>query len=114
MGPNTPVVTRIPACAFASALWCNGGEPVYVRVNPEDAEQDPIQDVQHHWLKQGWDALEPLVQEAEQLRWLRDPASTRRASEATSNRRLPAVPAQAAKWQKRYQDILHSLRTPRT
>jgi NAD-dependent SIR2 family protein deacetylase len=35
VGPNTPIVTRIPACAFASAVAANGGSVMYLRVNPD-------------------------------------------------------------------------------
>jgi hypothetical protein len=38
VGPNTPVVTRIPAVAFASALAAAGGAAVYLRVNPDPPE----------------------------------------------------------------------------
>ncbi len=67
VGPNTPVVTRIPAAAFASALAAARGHAVYVRVNPdppEHASQNPQGDPRHlafTRLRAKWDVLEPLV-----------------------------------------------------
>merc|ERR1719231_1932054 len=34
VGPNTPIVTRIPTCAFASAVAAGGGRATYLRLNP--------------------------------------------------------------------------------
>jgi len=38
VGANTPVVTRLPASAFASALAASGGAATYLRVNPDTPE----------------------------------------------------------------------------
>jgi O-acetyl-ADP-ribose deacetylase (regulator of RNase III)/NAD-dependent SIR2 family protein deacetylase len=67
VGPNTPVVTRIPACAFASAVALSGGSAAYVRINPdppEGASENPSERVRFHRFRQTWAALEPLVQAA--------------------------------------------------
>ena len=65
VGPNTPIVTRIPACAFASAVQANGGRAVYVRLNPdapEGSRHNPADGVAFWRIRQTWRALEPLVQ----------------------------------------------------
>ena len=43
VGPNTPVVTSIPATAFASALAAKGGTATYLRVNPDPPKVDKRQ-----------------------------------------------------------------------
>jgi NAD-dependent SIR2 family protein deacetylase len=115
VGPNTPIVTRIPACAFASAVRANGGRPVYLRVNPdapERADENPDDSVTFCRVRQTWRALEPLVDAVVPLR-------SQRAQRATANEPscstagINADPQAAALWRRRYHQVLLSLRTPR-
>eukprot|EP00040_Diaphanoeca_grandis_P005673 m.33965 g.33965 ORF g.33965 m.33965 type:complete len:379 (+) comp16908_c0_seq1:245-1381(+) len=74
VGGNTPIVTRIPASAFASAVGAAGGNVTYFRLNPEpphdhDADQDPVgANVKFYRWEAKWDAMEGLVEEATSLR----------------------------------------------
>jgi len=123
VGANTPIVTRIPACAFASAVQANGGRAAYLRVNPDPPEgrrQNPADGVAFHRWRQTWRALGPLVDAVLKLRRGSDAAA------ATDAARAPATaPPQSdeppvvqpggdtALWQSYYRDILASLHTPR-
>ena len=120
VGPNTPIVTRIPACAFASALEAAGGASTYIRINPDAPEgprENPARGVAFYRWRQPWAALEPLV--AATVARRRDPAqrgrARQRAEAAAAAAKASASPeSQAvATWQGRYRDILLSLRTPR-
>lgn len=80
VGPNTPVVTRIPACSFANAVQAGGGSVVYLRVNPDKPEQgrneNPLPSVKFVRWRQSWTCLEPLVNRV---------VSIRRASQSTGD-----------------------------
>jgi len=111
VGPNTPVVTRIPACAFASAVRANGGSPTYVRINPDPPEgprEYPDESVHFHRVRQPWTALLPLTEAV---------VARRTAGEAGAPAPPPSTadadPATAALWQQRYRELLLSLHTPR-
>jgi hypothetical protein len=113
VGPNTPVVTRIPACAFASALKANGGEPAYLRVNPDPPEgpsENPSRDVRFYKIQESWSALKPLLEQVISLR------TGRRGAEALTQiaSEEKEVQEQAKVWQRRYHEILESLRRPRS
>ena len=119
VGPNTPVVTRVPACAFASALGAAGGAPTYIRINPDPPEaprENPARGVAFYRWRQPWAALAPLV--AATVARRQDPAQRERArrqaaaAEASGNG-AAEEPHAVATWQGRYRDILLSLRTPR-
>ena len=126
VGPNTPIVTRVPAAAFASAVSANGGKAVYVRVNPGQPEQpepaghNPVGDnvALHRWAT-GWRGVKPVIDEATALRRGDGSAGTPRTAAnpaatiaETKRRRVAADPAAAKKHQARYTAILESLRTP--
>jgi len=124
VGGNTPIVTRIPACAFASAVHSNGGRVSYLRINPDPPErggQNPVDGVRFHRWRMGWRALETLAPAVAKLRtehkvahtlapsteppW--DSAQAEHASELLHSQ-------EALLWKKSYHDILESLRTPRS
>jgi len=124
VGPNTPVVTRIPACAFASALQANSGRPTYLRFNPDPPEgprENPDESVPFYRWRQSWAALEPLVDQAVRARSSGSSSSSaasasgERAGETAEQEPSQAeeVDAEAAMWQQRYRGLLLSLRTPR-
>lgn len=123
VGPNTPIVTRVPAAAFASAVSANGGKAVYVRVNPgqpEPAGHNPVGDnVAFHRWSTGWRAVKPVLDEATALRRAsaagtpRSPADPAATAVETKRRRAAADPAAAKEFQAQYTEILESLRTPR-
>jgi NAD-dependent SIR2 family protein deacetylase len=114
VGPNTPVVTRIPACAFASALKANGGQPAYLRVNPDPPEgpsENPSREVPFFKLQEPWRAMKPLLEEVISLRAGRAAKAT---STHASDSEAKEVQEQAKVWQQRYHSILESLRRPRS
>jgi len=99
---------EIPACAFASAVKANGGEPVYLRINPDHPEgprENPATCVPFYRWQESWTALKPLVDAVLKLR----------RSAPAPNDTPAAAPhkTMAQWWQQRYYDILLSLRTPR-
>ena len=116
VGRNTPIVTRVPACAFASALKANGGTPTYLRVNPDPPEgtrnEYPIEGVSFHRWRDTWAALAPLADAAVALR-AAPPAAGERAPRAAQTGGASQPRREAAQWQQRYREILLSLRTPR-
>jgi len=137
VGPNTPVVTRTPAAAFATALGTAGGAVTFVRVNPDRAEEDygPRGDIPqasgvayYRW-RAGWDALKPMLDAATVAR-----AARRAGEQDKEGQRVEHVvtitgvgaPGSAAEggedaervvearqWQERYHRMMQSLRTPR-
>jgi NAD-dependent SIR2 family protein deacetylase len=117
VGPNTPIVTRIPAAAFASALHCNGGQAVYLRVNPdepEDARENPVAGVNFQRWQQSWTVLQPLLAAVTSLRAEAKSRSQDESKKQTSS--APVSPNQrrvVSQWQQKYRDILLSLYTPR-
>ena len=116
VGRNTPVVTRVPACAFASALKANGGTPTYLRVTPDPPEgtrnEYPIEGVSFHRWRDTWAALAPLADAAVALR-AAPPAAGERAPRAAQVGGASQPRREAVQWQQRYREILLSLRTPR-
>jgi O-acetyl-ADP-ribose deacetylase (regulator of RNase III)/NAD-dependent SIR2 family protein deacetylase len=111
VGPNTPIVTRIPACAFASALAANRGRAAYVRVSPDPPEgprENPSESVAFHRLRETWEVLEPLVAAAVRARRAR--SDEERGEEDAAP--VGGDPHEAAAWAQRYRDILQSLRRP--
>jgi len=121
VGPNTPIVTRIPACAFASAVQANGGRAVYLRINPdapEGARENPARGVAFSRWRQTWRALDPLAAQVAALRAAAAartaPAPAAEAPAAVSAGESREGPRQdAATWQRRYHQILESLHTRR-
>ena len=128
VGPNTPVVTRIPAAAFASALVAAGGRCSYVRVNPDSPEppsQNPHGDpdrLQFTRLREPWDCLESIVAATVQMRAQQGGAAdaadaaggTSETSETSGSAQTtaPSVDEGAvAMWKERYVDIFQSLQT---
>jgi len=117
VGPNTPVVTRIPACAFASALAAGGGSPVYLRINPDPPEgprQGPATGVPFFRWRQPWTALEPLVEGAVALRRAVEPPPSPWPGEEEGAAGGAAADADAEReyWQDEYRGLLQSLRRP--
>jgi O-acetyl-ADP-ribose deacetylase (regulator of RNase III)/NAD-dependent SIR2 family protein deacetylase len=117
VGPNTPVVTRIPACAFASAVASNGGRAAYVRINPDPPEgrrENPSEKVSFHRFRETWVALEPLVEAVARVKSVR----TALSSAGSSSGSVFAAggededPDEAAVWTTRYHELLGSLRRP--
>ena len=119
VGPNTPVVTRIPAAAFASALVAAGGRCSYVRVNPDSPEppsQNPHGDpdrLQFTRLREPWDCLESIVAATVEMRAQQGGAAD--AADAASGSAQTTAPsvdeAAVAMWKERYVDIFQSLQT---
>jgi NAD-dependent SIR2 family protein deacetylase len=112
VGPNTPVVTRIPAAAFASALVAGGGECTYVRINPDErpepASQNPQGDPERLRFTRvcaGWDVLKPILDETIKLRCEREDTTGQNTSQKNADADEEAVAA----WQGRYLDIARSL-----
>ena len=65
VGPNTPIVTRVPARAFASAVSAAGGRASYLCVNPDPPESEraqPAGGVDFYRWQKPWAALEPLAE----------------------------------------------------
>lgn len=118
VGGNTPIVTRVPTCAFASALKANGGTPTYLRVNPDPPERErdhyPIEGVSFHHCRQTWTALASIVDGVVALRATPHAGGESVPRELRANGASAAQPLrEAAQWQQRYRDIMLSLRTPR-
>lgn len=116
VGPNTPVVTRIPACAFASAVAANGGRPTYLRINPDlrsGRGEDPSGRVSFHQWQASWQALKPLVEGAVAIRRAAVGQSGAEGSAAGAADVDEVDPEEAGGWQRRYHDLMSSLRTPR-
>jgi len=112
VGPNTPIVTRIPACAFASAVQANGGRAVYVRLNPdapEGSRHNPADGVAFWRIRQTWRALEPLVQAVLPRRAQHVASGTLDVADDEGAKDPQAMAA----WQQQYHGILRSLRTPK-
>lgn len=112
VGPNTPVVTRIPACAFANAAQANGGRVVYLRINPdrpEGRDENPSTEVQFFRWRQSWTALLPLVERVLLSRQNTSDINNLRTEESTLDIDHEAVDF----WKKRFRKILESLDTPR-
>ena len=90
----TPVVTRVPACAFASALKANGGTPTYLRVNPDPPEgtrnEYPIEGASFHRWRDTWAALAPR-DAASRCAPLRPPPASARRVRRKTVRRLAAA-----------------------
>ena len=114
VGPNTPVVTRVPASAFASAVQANGGRATLLRVNPGAAGGErPAEGVAFHSWRQGWQALEPLVSAVLSLRGPSSAApSSERIDDPAAGPAGDGVRGRAAEWQRRYHELLASLRRP--
>lgn len=111
VGPNTPVVTSIPACAFASAVAAAGGQASYLRVNPdlEVHGNQPAEMVQFsHW-RSSWSTLQQLVQHVGVLR-TQDRSSGSKSPHCLNTQQRDCTKSEA---QERYTEILMSLRTPR-
>jgi len=112
VGPNTPIVTSIPASAFASAVAASGAKVVYLRVNPDAPNKDqskPAESVSYHRWQESWSSLQGLVDDVVQLR-----ANGQQIAPTSEREAISAVDSRSAKhWQKRYTDVLKSLRTPR-
>merc|ERR1712159_68196 len=94
VGANTPIVTSIPAVAFASAVATAGGQASYLRVNPDprmNAIQGntPAREVAFYLWQDSWQSLKPLVQDALELR----------------NSRKTAVKSHAARQAKQQQTV---------
>ena len=110
-GPNTPIVTSIPACGFSSAVAAAGGSVTYLRVNPDPLDHVqgnlPSKAVQFFSLAGTWSALKGIIEAAKDLRSKNDPTAQKRERSTESNHR------EARAWQERYTEILSSLRTPR-
>merc|ERR1712232_417464 len=110
VGPNTPIVTSIPAAAFASAVAVGGGQATYLRVNP-DKRMDHVQGNRpssavtlYRWYE-SWARLEQLAARVIALR----ANSTERHSSQLRQDDEAAVNADARtafQLQKRYTDIL--------
>lgn len=110
VGPNTPIVTRIPAEAFASAVTKAGGHTVYLRINPDAGRSDiPESRIAFYRKKAGWAGLEPIITEAIVLRQSDNHKVPHKSESGLSNRDLE----ESTRWCQRYRDILESLRTPR-
>ena len=117
VGPNTPIVTRIPAAAFASALAAAGGKAIYVRINPDRPEpesQNPHGDPNRlHFIRirQKWDVLKSIVDETIRIRSAQNSTvrseveNVDREGGGDSTINVAAVNA----WKKRYLDIARSL-----
>ena len=117
MGPNTPIVTRIPASAFASAVAANGGNVTYLRVNPDPPEppnQNPVGGEGLNFIRwrEPWAALEPLLDEAKTIR-ATAPTASERVEGTKSEGAATKISSEAAQFQQSYKRILLSLRTPR-
>lgn len=115
VGPATPIVTRIPASAFASAVAANGGRAAYVRINPDAPEgpsEGPSEAVGFTRLRDKWTALGPLVAAAVRMRMERS-AGRAPPTEEGPEAAPGGNPQEAAAWRRRYTEILLSLRTPR-
>lgn len=113
VGGNTPIVTRIPASSFATAVGASGGLATYLRVNPDAADirryatLPSSEYVQLFNICAGWDALKPILDEGVERRQMdkdRGDRSTGRDSISV---------AEARRQMGRYTEILMSLRTPR-
>ena len=127
VGANTPIVTRIPAAAFASAVSAAGGRVCYLRVNPDGPEprnQNPVGDgVTFRRLQAKWDVLEPFLTQAATARADRSAAVAAAARNGGAGSGAGGASAGAGagagdlvaarEWQQEYVGILHSLRTPR-
>ena len=125
VGGNTPIVTRIPASSFASAVAAAGGQATYVRVNPDEPDLEHFanfpsgDNVQLFNICDGWRALEPIVENAVAIR--QQPLSAYRGT--STSKTVPSGvemthdhhhDERAAKaHRRRYTEILHSLRTPK-
>ena len=109
VGPNTPVVTRIPAAAFASALVAGGGECTYIRINPDSQNpRGPLGDpdrLRFTRIRAGWDVLKPILDKTIKLRGEREDATGQNATRQDVDVDEEAVAA----WQGRYLDIARSL-----
>lgn len=122
VGANTPIVTRIPAAAFASAVSAAGGRVCYLRVNPDGPEprnQNPVGDgVKFRRLQAKWDVLEPFLTQAATVRADRNAAAAG-ARDGGAGSGVGGAGANAGdlvaarEWQQEYVGILHSLRTPK-
>jgi len=110
VGGNTPIVTRIPAVAWAEAVAAGGGRAVYLRVNkdrPEPLPENPRGErVSFYRFQDDWTVLEPVVKAAVDLRADKEKA----ASIAVDISSGTADPDSKQKWQGKYQAILMSLR----
>merc|ERR1711908_251255 len=116
VGPNTPVVTSIPAVAFASAVAAAGGRATYLRVNP-DARSDlvqgntPADTVSFHSWRSSWESLQPLVTQVLKLR--ANNSSAPGVADKRETEKAQVTSMDSRRWQQQYIDILLSLRTPR-
>lgn len=116
-GPNTPIVTSIPAAAFASALAASGGKAVYLRINPDPVTarytQDPDVGVRYYRWRDSWTSLQPLAADVVALRSKDGDRLVEQRSTQHESVAQKANAQRATQWQKRYRDILLSLRTKR-
>eukprot|EP00039_Didymoeca_costata_P031598 m.35594 g.35594 ORF g.35594 m.35594 type:complete len:355 (+) comp8905_c0_seq2:238-1302(+) len=116
IGRNTPIVSKIPAGYFASAVAINGGDVKYIRINPDPnngrEHQAPysLQSGQDFvYFQSGWQVLRKIYEEFKtKTRSTASPAPVN----VNANLEQP-VHADASELQEEYKKILHSLWTPR-
>ena len=134
VGGNTPVVTHIPAMAWASAVAAAGGHATYIRINPDLGAaqngrgsnrnghgQATTEGLTRFDWDAGWRALEPVAGAVVELRnkaaskatEAREPAPGLRGGETGLDGEGAGDATAVAYQQQRYTSILHSLRTPR-
>lgn len=121
VGRNTPIVTRIPACAFASAVVANGGKSTYVRINPDSPEprsENPIDSVHFYRLRESWSVLENILL---QVQIKREKIQKKDEVESKGEDEIKNTDddvdndgeSLVAACKSKYTEILYSLRTPR-
>jgi len=120
VGPNTPIVTKIPAMYFASAVVAAGGEVSYIRVNPDPPQHNDraLEGANFCHLQMPWAVLEKILAE-----YRKQPARKRADIQAQlmpladENGKLQYSPTfqdgVAGNYQKEYHSVLNSLWTPR-
>lgn len=137
VGPNTPIVTKTPACMFAAAVAAAGGKISYLRINPDqpDPKEKPVGVENFHHLQSSWTVLESIVKEYRQLRAANSDSATEQKTgtkdaqeykdqskvDEKGPKNLKYFPhlaplethGQASRWQQQYHKILKSLWTPR-
>ena len=135
VGGNTPVVTHIPAMAWASAVAAAGGHATYIRINPDlgaanngrgsnrdgRALQTTTEGLTRFDWAAGWRALGPVAGAVVELRnkaasratEAGEPGLSRREGELGADGEIAGDATAKAHYQQRYTSILYSLRTPR-
>lgn len=113
VGPNTPIVTKIPATYFANAAALNGGSVSYIRINPMPARLDeryqPINS-NYAYVNDKWSALESIRDLL-----LKMPERDRDQIEKVDVAKavhLKQAEGDAGRYQQEYQSLMRHLWTP--